>query len=570
MSATSLISSNSNESPAHWVLEHFLAKSLAASEDTSERDLHAIQAEIDLQTDVLYVLTDKIAHRRALPFAVLVEEVQKLQVTELGAKLPSSDRISRSLHLMVKRKLVRESPSSDDNYYELAHDFLVRSVVRAYRALDRRRIAELAIFQQRRKVADAELGRLSAMGRMISWFLRILPLVTFALTLFLIYLGFDETLPDGLGLSYLWLLACPALAMLLVGVASRKASPIVLASVVLLFCGGTWLYEHSLEAVDIATIQSIEPLRSAFCTNMAGTVEQSLRTSAPPSQNPGQNALTDSCMRSSSALFESLSREGAYDFSTVGYCYDIAELFHYSMPSGDSEMRSLCQQNSSQWSGIARSTLRTGFALRPYQFNQLESVIALFAFILALAHLLLYPAVLLGTVIAKSPAAEAIRRVWAEVFDVTLILLVVLGVAAGGNRLSPDYSGRGKFEILGLIGGTILCFAVFVILLKKQSATPGMLLAKLRVSHAAGGSLPLGGLVLRQSVLTFWAFLNIFLGIPSLVITPLYIWLRRNHQLFYYSWFKLRTSPVSQPPEPAAPLSNSVAGTSIQGAMSAP
>jgi uncharacterized RDD family membrane protein YckC len=427
MSATQALPSDPGESPARAVLEHFLVDALMTGGGPSSENPLEKLAEADLRTDILYVLTDKIAHRRALPLTLLVEEVQKLQIPELMHSPASADRINSSLRVMVHQRLVREFQSPADSQYELAHDFLVRSVVRSYRELDRRRISELAVLRQRREVADAEFTRLSAMGRRISFLLRSVPVVTFLLSVYLIYLGIQGSLPSGVGLSYLWLLACPSVAMLLAGAAAHRQSATLLASLILLFCGGAWLYERSFDAVDIV-------------------------------------------------------------------------------------------------------------------------ILALFAFVLSVAHILFYPAIVLGTLAAESWAASALRRIWSEVFDAVLVLFVaVIGASSGmyARRVSGANSSSARIGmILGLCIAFSLVNLVFVILLRRIGATPGALLAKITTSDASGGTISLDRLLLRQVVFALWSALNLFFGIPSLVITPLYLWLRRDHQLFYDTWFNLKTDPV--------------------------
>lgn len=49
--------------------------------------------------------------------------------------------------------------------------------------------------------------------------------------------------------------------------------------------------------------------------------------------------------------------------------------------------------------------------------------------------------------------------------------------------------------------------------------------------------------MLRQILFTLWTYLNLFGGIPSLLITPLCVWRSRNHQLFYDSLLQLKTEP---------------------------
>src|SRR5258708_1371778 len=88
------------DSPAQVVLESFLSEALRASVPNSDRPA-GTQAEIDLRTDILYVLTDKIAYRRALPLTRLTEEVRGLQISELPGLPLTDERVGASLHVLL-------------------------------------------------------------------------------------------------------------------------------------------------------------------------------------------------------------------------------------------------------------------------------------------------------------------------------------------------------------------------------------------------------------------------------------------------------------------------------------
>jgi RDD family len=557
MSDLQLSSGNTDDSPACIVLDHFLVDALTKKEAFATAEKEETQNEIDLRTDILYVLTDKIAYRRALPFRLVVEEVQRLQIPDLASVPLAVQNIEASLRTLVKRRLVREFPSSDDDHYELAHDFLVRSVVRSYRVLDRRRISDLAVLKQRKEIADAEVERLTMMSRTISVLLRIVPPVTFGFTIYLCFLGFKEILPNGLGLSYLWLLACPALVLLLLGVAARRYSPIVLATFVLLLCGGAWMYEQSLPSVDIGTLSSGPIPRGDVCRVVIPSVfkwtSKFARSDTRLKNYPLDSAdLMTVCVSGPDRAFEAL-REGVgystYLLNQDNFCANLYQLFSRVRLLPQTDFESACNQDSYSLGREVRDSYFTGFTLRPYQLNRLDGIIALCGLGLGFLHLLTYPAIILGTVDGNSVLANVTRRVWAEIFDVCLFWIVIVATVLGIDYLPSNTGTPIKWVVL--IAAVGVYIAAYVILAVKRSATPGGLIAKVSILGIAGGSIIEGSiswqrLLGRQCVFTIWAALNAFFGIPTLVITPLYLALRRSHQLFYDTWFQLRSDSMTK------------------------
>jgi hypothetical protein len=87
-----------------------------------------------------------------------------------GLKLPAVDVafLRQAIAPLRSGWLIREEPITDgDVRYELAHDFAVRSVIRAWTELDRRRIQDLALLSRRRDEVEqkvADLARLEQTG----------------------------------------------------------------------------------------------------------------------------------------------------------------------------------------------------------------------------------------------------------------------------------------------------------------------------------------------------------------------------------------------------------------------
>ena len=136
-SLSSKFESSTAQSPAEAVLENYLVKYLKA-EDATEQ----VQ---DLRLDLLYLLTDKVSHRKADSEETLFRELKTVRPHGLGLASPARDSIRTVLKPLIEEGLVQQPPGkSDMPQFELAHDFVVRSVVRAWDQLDRRRTMDLA------------------------------------------------------------------------------------------------------------------------------------------------------------------------------------------------------------------------------------------------------------------------------------------------------------------------------------------------------------------------------------------------------------------------------------------
>src|SRR5262249_34928386 len=99
----------------------------------------------DLRLDLLYLLTDEVSHRKAASEGSLLRELKTVRPAGLGLASVSKEDIRTALEPLVKTGLVRrETGASDTFQLELAHDFVVRAVVRAWDQLDRKRTMQLA------------------------------------------------------------------------------------------------------------------------------------------------------------------------------------------------------------------------------------------------------------------------------------------------------------------------------------------------------------------------------------------------------------------------------------------
>lgn len=162
-------------SPARQVLEGYLGDLLTQISGDGVSEPVAAERR-DLQIDLLYALTDGSAHRRALPRDELMAECTRNRFGALFAPL-DEQQLTAALDPLVKARLVRPGQGRGGIWeYELAHDFLVRSVAALWKDLDRQRAARLAMERQ----ARGEMERFRKGQRRVHLSMIWLPLVLLA------------------------------------------------------------------------------------------------------------------------------------------------------------------------------------------------------------------------------------------------------------------------------------------------------------------------------------------------------------------------------------------------------
>lgn len=547
------------DSPAQVVLESFLADALGTSIPSSE-SLSGKQAEIDLRTDILYALTDRIAYRRAWPLSRLIDEVRALQVSGLAGPSLTDERINVSLRVLLQQRLVREFDAPKEKHYELAHDFLVRYVVRTYRDLERRRISQLAVLTQQKQATEAEFALLSKLSNSVNWLLRLLPVLTFGLTIGFLIFALKETVPEFLGISYLWFLALPGAALLLLGVAARRLAPVALAALVLVCCGGSWFFEYSTATKDITEIRPMAIHYSTemdWCKQFADSAASGLLRDdySQYRQLCGEiNLIPRSYGRPNmyayNMIYNARGLQGKYALMpNANFCYDVSQVFESTWTRRLALLQA-CWNHTPDWSlylahvqdpeeFLTSYLTSTGIMRREYEVGKLSSSVGWFPLLLLISHLLIYPAVLLGT-IRNVTRANALRRVASEIVDVVVMLATLIGFEALIISLSTDLGRIEGFFILPFFHLILYVGASSALLIPKH-CTVGMLILGLRLADRDGSrEIPAGRLIGRSVLLWIWGLLNLFFGIPVLVITPLYVWLRKDHQLLWDGLLKLR------------------------------
>jgi hypothetical protein len=545
------------KNPAQHVLEKYLGQYL---ERLSEKDSGPEKIILtELRIDILYLLTDRSAHRRAVGGSSLLSEVNQVR----GANTIAGDQgpveqhtIDAALRPLAELKLVRAVPALGGKWqYELAHDFLVRSVVKAWEALDKKRTQRLAIFRKERENIDEKLANLERLGRAVSWSLRLLPILTFGLTIGLLIYGVTETVPGLLGISYLWVLALPGAVLLTLGLAARRVAPIPLGALVLLCCVVTWFYGYSPPRMTYRyTRTPMQFDKRDWCKQFAVSAASSLEADSvmpyaiEASCNHAQQYGDDENV--THMIYNARGLQGEFELSPrANFCFDVSQVFRRVVLNGENALKRACWQRTPEWSfylAHVADSERYDYQ-REYQDGELGSAVGWFAFFLLIGHVLFYPGVLLGAV-QNLTASNVLRRVSSEISDVVLILATLVGVEALVLLYWRPYPWTSTRPIVILVVVPLVHLAAYVgvsvAVLARKSFTFGMLPMKLRLTDRLGSSaIPTGRLITRQALQWVWGILNSFFGVPTLVGTPLHLWLRKDHQLLYDALLGLRTEP---------------------------
>ena len=218
-------------SPASVVLDDYLGDLLNKAD--SAGDLTPDQW-LELRLDCLYLLTDRVGHRRALTETLLLEELRQIRSQALNHPETTEARLKTALAPLHRARLIRQDMSrSGERQYELAHDFAVRSVVAKWRQLDRNRAATLAVLEEEKKRSQIKISGLEGFDRRVTQFLLLAPLVSFVAFVVVgqTFNAYDswEDLPR-LPLRFS-LITVPFLVVLLVAVLRRHQSAAALGAV---------------------------------------------------------------------------------------------------------------------------------------------------------------------------------------------------------------------------------------------------------------------------------------------------------------------------------------------------
>ena len=212
---------DSRTSPTEYILSHYLddfLNSYPALNNWTEDETR------ELRIDLLYLLTDRIKHRRALPLHLIVEEVNLIRPRDLQLQKVNEAIIEEALVPLISDRLVKKEKGKDKHTeYELAHDFAVRSVVNTWHNQDKRRTKILAIKEQEDLEKDKEFERLKkkeVIAMRLLQFGPLIPLITI-LTLLFAILGNEDISYSGTNLA-LWIIGLSSFSLLPIGIMNRQ------------------------------------------------------------------------------------------------------------------------------------------------------------------------------------------------------------------------------------------------------------------------------------------------------------------------------------------------------------
>ncbi len=150
----------------------------------------------ELRIDCLYALTDKTRHRRAFVASELIAEANRYRPTELELPRADDEILTTALTPLIEARLiVKAATAGGEDQYELAHDFVVRSVVKLWRDLDHRRTGQLALQLELKREQEEELEHLSGVQGRSLRVMRLMPLLSIGSGLLYSGIGVCTSLP---------------------------------------------------------------------------------------------------------------------------------------------------------------------------------------------------------------------------------------------------------------------------------------------------------------------------------------------------------------------------------------
>ena len=171
MKAYRQIAPEGTENPAGYFLENYLKNfldGLAPTPGTEDKSGEKADGWKDLRVDLLYLLTDRFAHRRAVSdFTLLAEacEIRKADVTKIESRQLDLADIQAALKPLIASKSVCSTDGLRGvRHYELGHDFMVRAVVRLWQRLAERRAEERFRYVQSQEQSRARLKGLTGIA----------------------------------------------------------------------------------------------------------------------------------------------------------------------------------------------------------------------------------------------------------------------------------------------------------------------------------------------------------------------------------------------------------------------
>jgi hypothetical protein len=523
--------------PAQFVIEHYLAQSLSEPGDSDQLR--------DLRTDILYLLTDKFAHRRALKLQVLVSELRSVGDAAVVKRDADRGEVRQALELLCRRGLVRDYEGEGEIEYELAHDFMVRSVLKLWQQLDRDRMEQAVFLRHKQEKTEERLVRFESLSNAT---LKVLPVTTIAVFLWIASIGFWGSLPSWLGLSILWLVISQALLILFVGIVRKISSATVFGLLSILACSAIWLYERSQPMVPMVSPYTLERWLQRSAPIDCGDITARMKSFSSLSSSKAQS-LYSSCTQA----------ETSNPATSSSWCVSFADEAYLqgslNTRSEHDYLAALCTRSLSQSSDIARVPVEVLRAteLRPYQKGELTTQVAWIALGAYMFLVALYPKTLLSAAhrLEGSKRYSSVMIIWGHelievVLQITVMALMVyvfrqssgdgtdafwdvLKGKASWRQVLPASHASFWYSVAAAIGIMSVLSSAFVLW---KHSTPAGLFTHVGLDWGRQESRILR-IFLRQLCVSVWSCLNAFLLLPALIITPIFLFSRDQRQTLW-------------------------------------
>jgi hypothetical protein len=501
---------NKIDNPSEKVLDTYL---LDCMEDPAKN-----RVAYELEADLLYLLTDDThTHRRAMRESALAREIVALRALEPDAQSVTPEQIEDRLRGLIARRVVcKAETEAGENEYELAHDFLVRAVVKVWNQVDRERTERAALSRRRQTEIHDKYARFDQISRIC---LRVLPPLVIGLMIWFAASGFWGSPRLPAGLSSLWLVVCPACVLAVIGAARKSAATVLFAAVGLIACAIIANRDH----------RPLTPKELRF----QGNFYTRYSLNSQPRSSYIVQSRTDLSLnyswddrREPSGTFDLLLQPAPLLWRNpdVFHSYDYA----ISEPGeGHVGTHALQIPAPLEWQP-------------PTRISPPSAWLTVLSFCLLL---MLIPQISLQAFArfeASSRARLAIRIWTAELIDI--VIYVLLGGLIVYGMSSLNWQGHGARDFWSVINGsaswrqvlpdfgdvfwqsaiigvllTTMIFTVFVVIRKR---TPGGYFMKLNLTRKDDPA-PWSRILFRQFFFIFWSVANLFWLAPALLLTPM-------------------------------------------------
>jgi hypothetical protein len=239
--------------PAAFVLDDYLTQQLDLDGEGPLRERFSAGEFRDLCLDCLVLLTDEVAHRRALSEQALVSQVRRLRPADLSLPEVDAAAVQGTLAPLSTRRIVRTLDGTPEEggvpvHYELSHDFAVRAVIRAWRQLEQRRIGALALRRREQEARAHQVAIFQATEHRIGRFLQAVPLLVISVWLVLSVGQFPLMTRIGIAMNALpifgGLVGLLAVGGLVAALARDRESLFATLALILIFGASLW-FVHS-------------------------------------------------------------------------------------------------------------------------------------------------------------------------------------------------------------------------------------------------------------------------------------------------------------------------------------